>query len=112
MVRPGRGERVEPAVSGSEAPHAPGLCTVAPSLSHFQFSLVSAYLSPSVTCWDHLTAVHPAPPCPSLFLLLLPTVPHSPGRTSWFLCLSPWNVRTLKLEIFTLCPLLHPEGAQ
>lgn len=68
--------------------------------------------SPSVTCWDHLKSVHPAPPCPSLFLLLLPTVPHSPGLTSWFLCLSPWNVRTLKLEIFTLCPLLHPEGAQ
>lgn len=29
--------------------------------------------SPSVTCWDHLKSVYPAPPCSSLFLLLLPT---------------------------------------
>lgn len=96
-------------MSQAQAPHAPGLSTVAPCPSRFQFLLLSVYLFPQC---DLLGPPKVCPPCPSLSLLLLPTLPHSPGWTSWFLCLSPWNVRTLKLEIFTLCPLLHPEGAQ
>lgn len=62
----------------------------------------------TVTCWDHLKSAHPAHPSSSSSPLCH-TAQDRP-LDSWYL--SPWNVRTLKLEIFTLCPLLHPEGAQ